>query len=98
MVKMKLRIQLELPQKKKISANEYVREPIKEACEGSNNLKALGDTRYSGKRNFDTSLNSNWNYELQGTSPAGISNETFSYEGCGGVSISLIMLLSESLF
>jgi Zn-dependent metalloprotease len=74
--------------------------PVKAAAARQQNIKAAGDTRYAGRRTFDTSLNSNGNYELKGTSPTGITNETFSYEGYGGapVNISLMTLLSESIF
>jgi Zn-dependent metalloprotease len=84
----------------KANVNAPDKEPIKGAAVGPQNLKANGDTRYAGRRTFDTSLNSNGNYELKGTSPTGITNETFSYEGYGGapVNISLITLLSESIF
>jgi Zn-dependent metalloprotease len=63
------------------------------------NLDAIGDTRYAGRRVFNTSLNANGFYELKGTSPTGITNETFSYEGIGGAPISApISGLAVSIF
>lgn len=49
---------------------------------------ATGETRYAGVRNFDTSMDSNGNWVLKGVTPSGIENETFSYEGLGGLPIS----------
>jgi Zn-dependent metalloprotease len=63
------------------------------------NLNAIGDTRYAGRRFFNTSLNANGFYELKGTSPTGIPNETFSYEGIGGAPVSApISGLAVSIF
>jgi Zn-dependent metalloprotease len=92
------------------NGNEEIAKTIKPATETNRATKttttltagaaAWGDTRYAGRRTFNTSLNSNGNYELKGTSSTGITNETFSYEGYGGapVNISLITLLAESIF
>jgi hypothetical protein len=40
-------------------------------------LKAIGDTRYAGRRNFDTTLNEDGLYELKGTTPTGILMRLF---------------------
>jgi Zn-dependent metalloprotease len=66
---------------------------------GPKDLKAIGDTRYAGRRNFDTTLNSNGFYELKGTTPTGIPNETFSFEGRGGIPLNVnLTALSVSIF
>jgi Zn-dependent metalloprotease len=88
------------------SANAYrantigpVREPINGFATASKDLKAIGDTRYAGRRNFDTTLNENGFYELKGTTPTGIPNETFSFEGYGGIPLNVdLTALSESIF
>ncbi|TYP72813.1 M4 family metallopeptidase [Aquimarina intermedia] len=48
---------------------------------------ATGDTRYAGRRNFDTSQDENGNWVLKGMTPSGVENETLSYEGFGGLPI-----------
>ncbi|QED38776.1 T9SS type A sorting domain-containing protein [Antarcticibacterium arcticum] len=52
-------------------------------------LTGSGDTRYAGNRNFDTSKDENGNFILKGITPSGIENETFSYEGKGGLPLSI---------
>lgn len=52
-------------------------------------LNGVGDTRYAGRRNFDSSQNTDGNYVLKGVTPSGIENETLSYEGIGGLPLSL---------
>lgn len=52
-------------------------------------LTGSGDTRYAGNRNFDTSQDENGNFVLRGITPSGIENETFSYEGKGGLPLSI---------
>lgn len=52
-------------------------------------LTGSGDTRYAGNRNFDTSKDVNGNFVLKGITPSGIENETFSYEGVGGLPLSI---------
>jgi hypothetical protein len=51
--------------------------PARTTVAGPKDLKAIGDTRYAGRRNFDTTLNEDGLYELKGTTPTGIPNETF---------------------
>lgn len=73
--------------------------PLRALVAGSNDLQAIGDTRYAGRRNFDTTLNENGFYELKGTTPTGIPNETFSFEGRGGIPLNVdLTALSESIF
>ncbi|WP_421889827.1 M4 family metallopeptidase [Marinoscillum sp.] len=50
---------------------------------------AVGDTRYAGTRNFDTSMDTDGNWVLNGVTPTGIENETRSYEGIGGVPLNI---------
>ncbi|MDX1543779.1 MAG: M4 family metallopeptidase [Christiangramia sp.] len=52
-------------------------------------LAGTGDTRYAGRRNFDTSQDTDGNYILKGVTPSGIENETLSYEGIGGLPLSI---------
>ena len=52
-------------------------------------LQATGDTRYAGTRSFDSSQDANGNYVLKGITPSGVENETLSYEGIGGVPLSI---------
>ena len=52
-------------------------------------LQASGDTRYAGTRYFDTSTDAEGNFVLSGITPSGIENETFSYEGIGGLPLSI---------
>ncbi|APG59648.1 hypothetical protein LPB144_04140 [Christiangramia salexigens] len=63
-------------------------------------LNGVGDTRYAGRRNFDTSQDSNGLYALKGVTPSGIENETFSYEGIGGLPLSIPALttFAESIY
>ena len=73
--------------------------PLRTLVAGSKDLQAIGDTRYAGRRNFDTTLNENGFYELKGTTPTGIPNETFSFEGYGGIPLNVnLTALSESIF
>jgi Zn-dependent metalloprotease len=72
---------------------------VKTSAAGSMDLQAIGDTRYAGRRNFNTTLNENGLYELKGTTPTGIPNETFSYEGIGGVPLNVdLTVFSESIY
>ncbi|WP_160164152.1 M4 family metallopeptidase [Nafulsella turpanensis] len=50
---------------------------------------ASGDTRYAGNRSFDTSQDANGNWVLKGVTPTGVENETLSYEGVGGLPLSI---------
>lgn len=52
-------------------------------------LTGKGDTRYAGNRNFDTSKDTNGNFVLNGVTPSGVENETLSYEGAGGLPLSI---------
>jgi Zn-dependent metalloprotease len=73
--------------------------PVETIVAGPKDLKAEGDTRYAGRRNFDTTLNDNGFYELKGTTPTGIPNETFSFEGLGGIPLNVnLTALSVSIF
>ncbi|MFT5964835.1 MAG: Zn-dependent metalloprotease, partial [Flavobacterium sp.] len=67
---------------------------------GPKDLKAIGDTRYAGRRNFDTTYDAETElYELKGTTPTGIPNETFSFEGRGGIPLNVnLTALSVSIF
>lgn len=60
-------------------------------------VAAKGDTRYAGNRIFDTSKDINGNWVLNGITPSGIENETFSMEGIGGIPLSVpsIYLVAE---
>ena len=60
---------------------------------------AGGDTRYAGRRTFDTSLDANGNWVLKGVTPTGVENETLSYEGVGGLPLSLpaLSMLAEPI-
>ncbi len=63
-------------------AGEHGAEDLeREIKEKSRTTTASGDTRYAGRRNFDTSLDGNGNWVLNGVTPSGIENETRSYEG-----------------
>ncbi|NJW51949.1 M4 family metallopeptidase [Salinimicrobium oceani] len=57
-------------------------------------LGGTGDTRYAGTRSFDTSQDANGNYVLKGVTPSGVENETLSYEGIGGLPLSIPALAS----
>jgi Zn-dependent metalloprotease len=73
--------------------------PLRTLVAVPKDLQAIGDTRYAGRRNFDTTLNENGFYELKGTTPTGIPNETFSFEGQGGIPLNVdLTALSESIF
>jgi uncharacterized membrane protein YkoI len=54
--------------------------PARTTVAGPKDLKAIGDTRYAGRRNFDTTLNEDGLYELKGTTPTGILMRLF-FEG-----------------
>lgn len=88
-------------------ANGHSKEDIKTEMEspkkntpGIPYISASGDTRYAGTRNFDTSQDSNGLFALKGITPSGIENETLSYEGVGGLPLSLPALatLAESVY
>lgn len=77
-------------------ANGHSKEEIKNTISKPENksvnipfLTASGDTRYAGTRNFDTSQDANGNFVLKGVTPSGIENETFSYEGIGGLPLNI---------
>jgi len=73
--------------------------PVSTSAEGSKDLQGIGDTRYAGRRNFDTTLNEDGLYQLKGTTPTGIPNETFSYEGIGGIPLNVdLTVFSESIY
>ncbi len=82
---------------------EDIKKEIKPVAQTNNYplpyITAQGDTRYAGRRSFDTSKDANGNWVLKGITPSGIANETRSYEGLvppiplgGTVSQSLGML------
>ncbi|HYC86996.1 MAG TPA: M4 family metallopeptidase, partial [Chryseosolibacter sp.] len=50
---------------------------------------ASGNTRYAGTRTFSTSQDANGNWVLKGITPTGVENETRSYEGIGGLPLSI---------
>jgi hypothetical protein len=65
----------------------------------SKDLQAVGDTRYAGRRNFNTTLNENGFYKLKETTLTGIPNETFSFEEKGGIPLNVdFTALSKSIF
>jgi Zn-dependent metalloprotease len=49
----------------------------------------IGDTRFAGRRSFDTSMDAEGRWVLKGITPSGIANETLSYEGLGGTPLSV---------
>jgi hypothetical protein len=51
--------------------------PARTTVAGPKDKKAIGDTRYAGRRNFDTTLNEDGLYELKGTTPTGILMRLF---------------------
>ena len=57
-------------------------------------LGGTGDTRYAGTRSFDTSQDTDGNYVLRGLTPSGMENETRSYDGVGGLPLSIPALAS----
>ncbi len=57
-------------------------------------LGGTGDTRYAGTRSFDTSQDTDGNYVLKGITPSGVENETLSYDGVGGLPLSIPALAS----
>ncbi|MFD2519221.1 M4 family metallopeptidase [Salinimicrobium flavum] len=57
-------------------------------------LGGNGDTRYAGTRSFDTSRDADGNYLLKGVTPSGVENETLSYDGVGGLPLSIPALAS----
>lgn len=63
-------------------------------------ITGKGDTRYAGNRNFDTSKEVDGNFALKGVTPSGIENETLSYEGIGGLPLSIpaLAMLAEKIF
>ncbi|MFV8225926.1 M4 family metallopeptidase [Christiangramia aquimixticola] len=88
-------------------ANGHTKEDIKKEATAPKKkavnvpfLNGVGDTRYAGRRNFDTSQDSNGLYALKGITPSGIENETFSYEGFGGLPLNIPALttLAESIY
>ena len=85
----------ELSKEKKIAAKTYIEMgPVLPADYLINTAPAVfetgsGDTRYAGRRNFDTSQDTDGTYILNGTTPSGISNETRSYNGVGGAPVNL---------
>ncbi|MEO2061438.1 MAG: M4 family metallopeptidase [Christiangramia sp.] len=52
-------------------------------------LNGIGDTRYAGRRQFDSSQDTDGNFILKGVTPSGVENETLSYEGIGGLPLSV---------
>ncbi|TRO66584.1 T9SS type A sorting domain-containing protein [Christiangramia sabulilitoris] len=88
-------------------ANGHTKEDIKKEATKSKSttpnlpyISATGDTRYAGTRSFDTSQDSNGLFALKGVTPSGIENETFSYEGIGGLPLSIPALstFAESVY
>ncbi len=88
-------------------ANGHTKEDIKKEAAKSKTetpnlpyIKATGDTRYAGTRNFDTSQDTNGLFALKGVTPSGIENETFSYEGIGGLPLNIPALaaLAEPVY
>lgn len=67
------------------------------AAASSTQAAGSGDTRYAGNRTFDTSQDTNGNWVLKGITPSGIENETFSFEGAGGLPLSIpaLTMLAE---
>ncbi|MBW3544650.1 MAG: M4 family metallopeptidase, partial [Bacteroidetes bacterium] len=63
--------------------------PAKKAAASVLLTGGSGDTRYAGNRTFNTSLDANGNWVLKGVTPSGIENETLSYEGVGGLPLSI---------
>ena len=77
-----------------------ITEPKKTSATSLPYVGATGDTRYAGTRSFDTSQDTNGLFALKGITPSGIENETLSYEGIGGLPLSLPALadLAEPVY
>lgn len=76
------------------AAKESARKVSKKANNAPASLGGTGDTRYAGTRSFDTSQDTDGNYILKGTTPSGMENETRSYDGVGGLPLSIPALAS----
>jgi|GEM_PF-280750 len=63
--------------------------PAKKAVSPLPVANASGNTRYAGNRTFSTSIDANGHWVLKGTTPTGVENETRSYEGIGGLPLSI---------
>ncbi|HYG02264.1 MAG TPA: M4 family metallopeptidase, partial [Chryseosolibacter sp.] len=63
--------------------------PVKKTIAPLPFATASGNTRYAGTRTFSTSLDANGHWVLNGVTPTGVENETRSYEGIGGLPLSI---------